>query len=55
MHHRTPETGKWCYEFARWNGEDKIILSAKPIEDTATPRSVVIHRKRSEWPFKSPR
>ncbi|WP_315775991.1 MULTISPECIES: hypothetical protein [unclassified Bradyrhizobium] len=53
-HYRTPETGKWCYEFDRWNGEDQIILSAKPIEDTTTPRSVAIHRKRSEWPFRSP-
>ncbi|WP_244422322.1 hypothetical protein [Bradyrhizobium sp. ORS 285] len=51
-HYRTPEDSKWRYEFERWDGEDQIVLSAKPTEDTATPRLVTIHRKKSEWVFK---
>ncbi|GLH81452.1 hypothetical protein SSBR45G_63610 [Bradyrhizobium sp. SSBR45G] len=51
-HYRTPEDGKWRYEFDRWDSEDQIVLSAKPLEDTAPPRPVAIHRKKSEWLFK---
>ncbi|WP_306577735.1 hypothetical protein [Bradyrhizobium sp. SRS-191] len=51
-HYRTPEDSKWRYEFERWDGEDQIVLSAKPTEDTAMPRLVAIHRKKSEWLFK---
>lgn len=51
-HYRTPEDSKWRYEFDRWDGEDQIILSAKPIGDEAAPRPVAIQRKKSEWHFK---
>ncbi|WP_315782155.1 MULTISPECIES: hypothetical protein [unclassified Bradyrhizobium] len=51
-HHRTPEDGKWRYEFERWDNEDQIVLSAKPVGDTATPHLVAIHRRKNAWLFK---
>ncbi|MGJ5179278.1 hypothetical protein ACQR16_14455 [Bradyrhizobium oligotrophicum] len=52
-HYRTPEDGKWQFEFERWDGEDEIVLTAKPVGDAATmPRSVVVHRRKTEWLFK---
>ncbi|MGJ4951908.1 hypothetical protein [Bradyrhizobium sp. HKCCYLS20291] len=51
-HYRTPEDGKWRYEFERWDSEDEIVLTAKPNGDTAAPRPVAIRRKKSEWLFK---
>ncbi|WP_035640209.1 hypothetical protein [Bradyrhizobium sp. ORS 375] len=51
-HYRTPEDSKWRYEFDHWDGEDQIILYAKPVGDEATPRPVAIQRKKSEWHFK---
>nr|WP_244440651.1 hypothetical protein [Bradyrhizobium oligotrophicum] len=53
-HYRTPDDGKWGYEFERWDSEDQIVLSAKPVGDAA-PRPVTILRKKNEWLFKEPR
>ncbi|MGJ4895543.1 hypothetical protein ACQR2B_11145 [Bradyrhizobium oligotrophicum] len=50
--YRTSENGKWRYELDRWNVDDQIVLPAQPIADTATPRTVAMHRKSSAWPFK---
>ncbi|MGC2775817.1 MAG: hypothetical protein WA418_09300 [Bradyrhizobium sp.] len=54
-HYRTPDDGKWRYEFERWDGEDQIVISAKSIGDTASPRSIAVYRKKNEWLFKEPR
>ncbi|MGJ4891784.1 hypothetical protein ACQR1Y_26590 [Bradyrhizobium sp. HKCCYLRH3099] len=51
-HFRTPDNSKWHYEFERWEGEGELILMAKPIGDTASPRLVALSRKKGEWTFK---
>jgi hypothetical protein len=54
-HYRSPDGSQWRYEFERWEGEDRVILSAKSVGDDAPPRLIAIQRKKAEWLFKEPR
>ena len=53
-HFRTPDDGKWLYEFAGWEGNTRVKLVASSLREprrTATPS---IERRNGTWQFREP-
>ena len=54
-HYRTPDEGKWLYEFAGWEGNTRVKLRASSLGAPQRTATTLIERRNDGWHFKEPR
>jgi len=54
-HYRIPDDDQWLYEFAGWDGDDRVKLLARSA-GTPTKRGIaLVERRNGNWHFKRPK
>jgi hypothetical protein len=50
-HYRIPDDGKWLYEFAGWDGDNRVKLLASSLKAPQRNATTSIDRRKNEWHF----
>ncbi|WP_229195853.1 hypothetical protein [Bradyrhizobium acaciae] len=53
-HYRTPDDGKWLYEFAGWDGNARVNLLASSLGSPQRSVPTSIERRKGEWHLREP-
>jgi hypothetical protein len=54
-HYRIPDDDQWLYEFASWDGDDRVKLLATSTGTPTKRATAMVERRNGNWHFKRPK
>ncbi|WP_300182936.1 hypothetical protein [Bradyrhizobium sp.] len=54
-HYRVPDGDQWLYEFAGWDGDDRVKLFVTSTEAPTKPRPASVERRDGTWHLTEPK